>query len=71
MAQNYLMKIKENQMDMNNLNMLEKQEKESYDKIFKAVSNSLMPSNIISSFLDEKAYTIDNVLFFSYLVEKH
>lgn len=59
MAQNYLIKIKNR--TLNEENLLDRQEKTAYEKIFAVVSDKITPSFLIESFISEKSYDYDNI----------
>ena len=64
LAQNYLIRKKNNQL---NNDLLDQQGKEAYEKIYNKISSKLPVSNIFSSFISEKGYQITEELTEKYL----
>ncbi len=62
LAQNYLIKLKENSIDFDNMSLLDKQEKSAHEKVFKIISKNFNPSSLIESFINEKGYNISHVI---------
>lgn len=61
LAQNYLVKLKQNLVDPKNMSLLDTQEKSAYEKVFNSLSRGFSPSNTIEYFLSEKGYNIEGV----------
>jgi hypothetical protein len=59
MAQNYLIKLKNKNLDQEAL--LDRQEKFAYEKIFQVVSEKITPAFLIESFISEKSYDFESI----------
>lgn len=61
LAQNFLLKVEKNQVDLKNLTDDQKKEKECYDRLYGSISNSENLYNLTESFFSEKGYKLDEI----------